>query len=83
MRHNTTPENILEGWKKHFETLATPAENDTKNYTNTEFDLDLIYEICTEMNNELTFSEKEIEEAIKILKFKEDPRCIWPNSRAS
>jgi hypothetical protein len=31
------PENILEGWKKHFETLATPAENDTKNYTNTEF----------------------------------------------
>jgi hypothetical protein len=66
--------------------LATPAENDTKNYTNTEFDLDLIYEICTEMNNELTFSEKEIEEAIKknkILKFKEGPRCIWPNSRAS
>jgi hypothetical protein len=40
-----TPENILEGWKKHFETLATPAENDTKKYTNTEFDLDLIYEI--------------------------------------
>jgi hypothetical protein len=39
----TTPENILEGWKKHFETLATPAENDTKDYTNTEFDLDLIY----------------------------------------
>jgi hypothetical protein len=43
------PENILEGWKKHFETLATPAENDTKDYTNTEFDLDLIYEICTDM----------------------------------
>jgi hypothetical protein len=52
----TTPENILEGWKKHFETQATPAKNDTKNYTNTEFDLDLIYEIYTEMNNELNFS---------------------------
>jgi hypothetical protein len=46
----TTPENILEGWKKHFETLATPAKNDTKNYTNTEFDLDLIYEIYTEID---------------------------------
>jgi transaldolase len=69
----TTPENILEGWKKHFETLATPAENDTKNYTNTEFDLDLIYEICTEMNNELTFSEKEIEEAIRSLNSKKTP----------
>jgi hypothetical protein len=59
MRHIQTLENIIEGWKKHFETLATPAENDTKNYTNTEFDLDLIYEIYTEMNNELNFSEKE------------------------
>jgi hypothetical protein len=64
MRHIQTLENIIEGWKKHFETLATPAENDTKNYTNTEFDLDLIYEIYTEMNNELNFSEKELEEAI-------------------
>lgn len=66
-------ENILEGWKKHFETLATPAENDTKNYTNTEFDLDLIYEICTEMNNELNFSEKELEEAIRSLNSKKAP----------
>ena len=69
----TTPENILEGWKKHFETLAIPAENDTKNYTNTEFDLDLIYEICTDMNKELTFSEKELEEAIRSLNSKKAP----------
>jgi hypothetical protein len=59
--------------EKHFETLATPAENDTKNYTNAEFDLDLIYEICTEMNNELNFSEKELEEAIRSLNSKKAP----------
>ena len=69
----TTPENILEGWKNHFETLATPAKNYTKNYTNTEFDLDLIYEIYTEMNNELNFSEKELEKAIRSLNSKKAP----------
>jgi len=51
------------------ETLATPAEYDTK----TTPILNSTYEICTEINNELTFSEKELEEAIRSLNSKKAP----------
>ncbi len=63
----STPEDILQGWKKHFETLATCTANEHENYTNTEFDQEVILDICGSDNEDLLFTQDEVAEAINSL----------------
>ena len=69
----TTPQDILQGWKEHFEALATPTDATENSYTNREFDLDVIYEICKSDSELLIFTEEEVDEAIKSLNLNKAP----------
>lgn len=55
----SSPENIIMGWKKQFESLATPADRETANYTDKDFDIDVIFDLCKNDDQELVFSTEE------------------------
>ena len=74
----TTPEEILHGWKMHFEKLATPDDNNI----NVEQDFQnlvtlndiLIHQVCKDINEPIhPISHEEVEEAIKQLKKNKAP----------
>ena len=74
----TTHEEILHGWKTHFEKLATPDDNNI----NVEQDFQnlvtlndiLIHQVCKDINEPIhPISHEEVEEAIKQLKKNKAP----------
>ena len=62
------PDDILEGWNAHFKNLAT-SEYDTnsEDYTNREFDLHLIQDICANSDSVIKFDEHQVEKTIQKL----------------
>ncbi|VDI37252.1 Hypothetical predicted protein [Mytilus galloprovincialis] len=74
---HTSKDDILQGWNKHFKQLATPqTSNENVEYTDREFDIDVIEEICKNNASPIIFTEEEICQAIGKLNTQKSSRYL-------